>query len=79
MSRQCSFSIDLIGGRVLALGRLKEDFSSNRSAVLSSVQRVLVLKRPAVSVFSEDGGPLTDNVVLNSAQRVFVVERAADL
>ncbi|RLL85942.1 hypothetical protein Y697_14025 [Mesotoga sp. BH458_6_3_2_1] len=27
----------------------------------------------------EDGGPLTDNVVLNSAQRVFVLKRTAVL
>ena len=33
----------------------------------------------SLSLFSVHGGPLTDNVVLSSAQRVLILKRTADL
>jgi len=69
MSLPCSFSIGLIGERVLALGRPTED-------CYYSVQRFLSA-RSRIGALRDDRRGESRSRLFHSAQRVFVLKRTA--
>ena len=54
-------------------------FETVASDKLRVVAKAKKLSKSFETLFSVDGGPLTDNVVLSSDQRVHVLKRTADL
>jgi len=70
------FLLFVILTKILVRISIFETVASDKLRVVAKAKK---LSKSFETLFSVDGGPLTDNVVLSSDQRVHVLKRTADL